>query len=180
MQLKINPEYKSLISPLSSEEFAGLEKSIKEEGCRDAIVTWQGVIVDGHNRYEICQKHGIDFTTIEKDFTNDSEAKEWIIYNQLSRRNITAYVRAELILKLKPVIAERARENQGMRTDLCPNWDKSEILPIGAENLNRRAYGFEIKKDFFKAATEQVLTYKNPYFSFAEKVKRRPMVQGEL
>ena len=57
MKININPEFKALIPPLSSEEFAQLEANILEEGIRDDIVTWQGVIVDGHNRYAIATKH---------------------------------------------------------------------------------------------------------------------------
>ncbi len=56
MQLKIDSEFQSLIPPLTPEELAGLEDSLKSEGCRDALVVWNDTIVDGHNRYEICQR----------------------------------------------------------------------------------------------------------------------------
>ncbi len=64
----INPKFKELIPLLSSEEYEGLEKSIIIEGCRDALILWNKAIVDGHNRYEICTKHGIKFKIIEKEF----------------------------------------------------------------------------------------------------------------
>jgi ParB-like chromosome segregation protein Spo0J len=118
MKIKINPEFRELIPPLSRDEFAALEASVVAEGCRDAIVVWDGVIVDGHNRYDICQKHRIEFNVVEKTFASDDEAKIWIIQNQLSRRNILPQVRLELALTLKPLIAARAKERQGARTDL--------------------------------------------------------------
>ena len=112
MELIIDREYKELIPPLTPEERAGLETSLIAEGCRDALVVWNGVIIDGHNRYEICKEHGIEFKTIEKSFSDKDAAKVWIIENQFSRRNLPPYVRGELMLKLKPLIAAKAKENQ--------------------------------------------------------------------
>lgn len=112
MDLVIDREFKELIPSLAPEERAGLEKSLIEEGCRDALIVWNGVIVDGHNRYEICKEYGIEFKTIEKKFPDKDAAKVWIIENQFSRRNLPIFVRGELMLKLKPLIAAKAKENQ--------------------------------------------------------------------
>lgn len=110
--LIIDEEFKNLIPPLSDVERKGLEDSILKEGCRDAIITWHGVIVDGHNRYSICTKHNIPFKTLEKDFKSREAVIEWIILNQFGRRNLPAHERARLALRLKPVIAEKAKEKQ--------------------------------------------------------------------
>lgn len=117
--IRIDPEFKSLIPPLTAEEYAGLEESIVREGCRDALVLWGDTLVDGHNRWEICAKHGgIHFNTVQKDFRTRNDAIAWIIKNQFGRRNLPAYERARLALRLKPVIAEKAKERQGARNDL--------------------------------------------------------------
>ena len=87
--LTIDPEFKNLIPPLLLEERTGLEQSILNEGCRDALVTWHGVLIDGHNRYEICKKHGIQFQIIELDFDDRDDVIDWIYQNQLSKRNLT-------------------------------------------------------------------------------------------
>lgn len=110
--LSVDAEFKNLIPPLSQEERAGLEASIVAEGCRDAIVTWDGTIIDGHNRYEICQRHGIVFRTEAREFPDRDAATLWIIDNQLSRRNISAYARVSLELLKAPLIAKAAKENQ--------------------------------------------------------------------
>lgn len=109
--LKIDPEFQSLIPALSEDERAELEASLKAEGCRDALVVWagQGVIVDGHNRYAICQAHGIPFEVKEHEFEDRDAAKEWILRNQLARRNLNDYSRGALALRLKGVIAARAK-----------------------------------------------------------------------
>jgi N6-adenosine-specific RNA methylase IME4 len=97
--LKIDPEFKNLIPPLLPEERAGLEKSLLEEGCRDSIVVWNETIIDGHNRYEICNKHFIDFGIVDMKFDNRDDVIEWIYQNQLSRRNLTDEKRTYLIGK---------------------------------------------------------------------------------
>lgn len=109
--IKIDPEFKSLIPPLTTEEFSQLEQNIINEGCRDALVVWNETIIDGHNRYEICRKHNIPYKTIEKQFESREKAKEWIILNQFGRRNLSAYDRSVLALKLKELFAEKAKEN---------------------------------------------------------------------
>jgi len=85
----IDPEFRALIPPLTPEEYSGLEKSLTDEGCRDALVLWEGIIVDGHNRYEICRREDIPFKVLEKSFEDREAAKDWIDANQLSRRNLT-------------------------------------------------------------------------------------------
>lgn len=109
--MKIRKDFKELIPPLSPEEFEQLEKNILEEGIRDPLVVWNGVLIDGHNRYEIAKKHGLDYETVERDFYSEDEARAWIIQNQLGRRNLSKYDRSVLALKLKPTIAERAKDN---------------------------------------------------------------------
>ena len=85
-------------------------------GCRDKIVTWNGFIIDGHNRFELCTKNEIKFETLSMDyeFEDEEEVKQWIIKNQFARRNISVYQRSALALKLKESIAEKAKENQSI------------------------------------------------------------------
>ncbi len=116
--LIIDPEFKSLIPPLAPDEYQQLEQNILNDGCLHELIVWNGTIVDGHNRYEICQKHSIPFKVRNWHFDSRDDAKEWIIRNQFGRRNISDYQRSVLALRLKEIIAARAKENQGVRTDL--------------------------------------------------------------
>jgi hypothetical protein len=95
--VRIDPEFSNLIPEITVEEKDALEKSILEEGCRDPLVKWGDILLDGHNRYEICQRRGIQFKTIVKSFGTREQAKLWIICNQLSRRNISPEQRKYLI-----------------------------------------------------------------------------------
>ena len=112
LSIQIDKEFESLIPRLTDEEFSQLEKNVIEDGCRDALVLWEDILVDGHNRYRICQKHGIPFNTVQREFANRDKAREWIILNQFGRRNLTAFQRAELALKLKPRVEAEAKARQ--------------------------------------------------------------------
>ena len=119
--MEIDNEFRGLIPPLTAEEYAGLEKSLIEEGCRDALIVWDDTLIDGHNRHEICTKHGIPFKASKKVFKDRESVKEWIILNQFGRRNLSAYDRSLLALKLKGLFTNKAKANQGERKDLTDN-----------------------------------------------------------
>jgi hypothetical protein len=111
-QILIDPEFRSLIPPLTKEELEQLEQNLIKDGCRDALIVWNDILLDGHNRYEICSEHNITYRTEEKHFRNRDEAKEWIIRNQFGRRNLSAFDRSKLALRLKELIQAKAKEKQ--------------------------------------------------------------------
>ncbi|MBM4020190.1 MAG: hypothetical protein FJ288_18035, partial [Planctomycetes bacterium] len=110
----IDPELKNLVLPLTEAEQAGLERAILRDGCHDPLVVWreEGLLLDGHNRLAICERHGLPFETFEVSLPDRDAAARWIIENQFARRNLTPYQRAELALKLEPLVAKRAKENE--------------------------------------------------------------------
>ena len=87
-RLKIDPEFQSKIPPLTFEELNLLETNILEEGrILSPLIVWNGLIVDGHNRFAILKNHPeIKYTVLEKEFANRYEAIVWICKNQLGRR----------------------------------------------------------------------------------------------
>ena len=91
LHLTIDPEFASIIPPLREEEQKQLEENILADGVViNPLIVWNGVIVDGHNRYRILQQHPeLQFTTYEKAFSDRYEAIAWICKNQLGRRNLT-------------------------------------------------------------------------------------------
>jgi len=113
--MKILQELESLIPPLSNEEFKQLERNILEEGIREPLITWNDVLIDGHNRYRIAQEHDINYETLEKQFDNINRVKEWMINNQFGRRNLSNYQRSVLALQLEDVFREKAKENQAIQ-----------------------------------------------------------------
>lgn len=111
--LIIDPEFKALIPQLRADEYAELEQSILRHGCRDALVVWNNILVDGHNRYEICKRNGKAFRTVSLERVDSREsAMAWMIDNQLARRNVTDMQRVELALKKKDALATLALKKQ--------------------------------------------------------------------
>lgn len=109
-RLKIDPEFKNLIPPLTAEEYAGLEESILQEGCRDALIVWGDTLIDGHNRFEICTRHNIPYEITEMFFPSRDDVKLWMLKNQLSRRNLSDMQRVAMVRKCEDAVKAKARE----------------------------------------------------------------------
>jgi len=111
-KFEVDKEIMQLIPPLSDEEYQQLEQNILSEGkLLNPIILWDGIIVDGHNRFYICMRHGIEFEVEDMQFANREDAKLWILENQLGRRNLTDAARIELALHLKNALREKAKSN---------------------------------------------------------------------
>ena len=110
--IEIKEEFKKLIPPLTAEEFKQLEQNCLDEGIREKIITWNGFIIDGHNRFEIATRWNLEYQTESKSFKDENDVKEWMINNQFGRRNLSNYQRSVLALQLESVFSERAKEQQ--------------------------------------------------------------------
>ena len=93
MRLKIDETIRRVLMPLRDDERALLEQSVLAEGIRDPLVVWRRgdelILLDGHHRYELAQKHGLNFSVVEMEFDDESHAVQWVLRNQLARRNLT-------------------------------------------------------------------------------------------
>ncbi len=108
MDIIVNEELKAYIDPLTPEEHAALERSILNEGCRDALVLWGDVLVDGHNRYGICRKHGLPFNTVQSAlFKSMDDVHLWMIDQHLGRRSVSDFQRGVLALRKREILAAR-------------------------------------------------------------------------
>ncbi|NBW23508.1 MAG: hypothetical protein EBR82_87760, partial [Caulobacteraceae bacterium] len=134
--MQILQELESLIPPLSNEEFKQLERNILEEGIRDPLITWNGILIDGHNRYRIAQEHDLNYETLEKEFENINRVKEWMIHNQFGRRNLSNYQRSVLALQLEDVFREKAKESKSDKVSYFRQ--TGEVLPILAKPDTRK------------------------------------------
>jgi ParB-like chromosome segregation protein Spo0J len=117
---------------------AGLEEDlVRHNGCRDALVVWRqegghAVLLDGHNRYEICQRRNLPFDTTLVNLPSRKHAMMWICDNQLNRRNLNEGQRAL-------VGAQLATMRQGARTDLSPIGGMSQRQAAQAVNVGTRS-----------------------------------------
>jgi hypothetical protein len=137
----IDSEFKALIPPLAPEELAQLEANILADGCRDPLVTWQGILIDGHNRFAICSRHGLTFRTQDMEFPDREAAELWMIGNQMGRRNLENIDKVPLLERKRQILAGQAKERQGERNDL--RGDIVVNLPQGCDKT-RDAVAAEI------------------------------------
>ncbi|WP_024870070.1 hypothetical protein [Pseudoxanthomonas suwonensis] len=108
MDIVVLEELKAYIDPLTNDEYEALERSLLAEGCRDALVLWGDILVDGHNRYGICQKHGIPFNTVQNTrFQSMEDVHLWMIEQHLGRRSVSDYQRGVLALRKREILARR-------------------------------------------------------------------------
>ncbi|MFY7866445.1 plasmid replication/partition related protein [Roseateles sp.] len=110
MNITVLEELKAYIDPLTPDEHQALERSILSEGCRDALVLWGDILVDGHNRYGICQKHGLAFNTVQNTrFKSMEDVHLWMIDQHLGRRSVSDFQRGVLALRKKEITTARAQ-----------------------------------------------------------------------
>jgi|GEM_PF-3136896 len=142
--LQIDPEFKNLIPPLSSEEKVQLEANLKEFGCIDPLIVWlgRGILLDGHNRYEICTSLQIPYKIVEINLLDRGAAICWIANHQLGRRNITpetaSYLRGKRYLHLKGNREDNLKQNlpkgnffPSVEDDLEQDQPKGNFFPSG-------------------------------------------------
>ncbi len=117
-KLNIDPELRDLLPPLTSDEYKQLEKNIVENGFdrNFPIMEWRGFIVDGHNRYNICEKHNIEFISGTLAYETKEEVMEWMLDIQLGRRNLSPIQRIAVTEKYRPIYERQAKENLKLAT----------------------------------------------------------------
>jgi len=113
-EFTIDDELRRLIPPPTEAELADLEGQLLRDGCLSPLIVWaeRRVLLDGHNRKDICDRFGIDYPTREISLPGRDDAKRWIIRHQFGRRNLTPYQRAELALELKALVVAEAADRQ--------------------------------------------------------------------
>lgn len=127
--IQIDEELERLLPPLSKEDYNILEQSLLKNGFEQKfgrIKVWfggeknfdnkrVGYIIDGHNRYRICQKHKIElnsrcFETVSMD--SKEEVIKWMYENQLARRNLSQAEKYEIVEKYTTFLNDMAKKNQ--------------------------------------------------------------------
>ncbi|WP_426196219.1 hypothetical protein [Massilia sp. DWR3-1-1] len=146
MNITINEELRAFIDPLTATEQAALERSLLAEGCRDALVLWGEVLIDGHNRYDICRRHQIAFRTVQNSsFASLDDVMLWMIDNHLARRSVSDFQRGVLALRKKEIVsaqrasaagqpdkAEAGTESAAAAADQGPPWHTREDVAKAA------------------------------------------------
>ena len=142
------PEMAELLPPLSEEQLGALETDLLKNGCYTSIIVNEDlVVIDGHNRKSLCDKHGLPYQMLVFAFDDLLEAKQWALDTQKGRRNLDKWELGKIALKLKPELEARAKSNQsaagGDKTDkgaLLVNSPKA-LPPVNTRKEMAQAVG---------------------------------------
>lgn len=129
--IQIDEVFKDFIPPLIPEEYSQLEDNILAEGCRDPLVLWKRddayILIDGHNRYSICQRHQLDFKVEVKEFENEEAVHDWMVANQLGKRNVTDETKSYL----RGLQYNREKKKAGNLQNLKQFTEEDKLSPSG-------------------------------------------------
>ena len=165
MSIRIDKEFQSLIPPLTPEEFSQLEENILREGIRDPLVVWKlpngdSILLDGHNRMKISATHaGIPYQVQELTFNsrNDRrEAEEWILRNQLGRRNVDKWVRLGMAKRLEEIEKQKGRKRMSDGAKGVPNLAQAKTRDKMAEMVGVSHGTYEKMKAIDNSGNEEI------------------------
>ena len=144
----ILPEMASLLPPLREEQLAALEADLLQNGCYSPIIVNEDMIlVDGHNRQALCEKHNIPYTMSVFSFEDLLEAKQWALDTQRGRRNLDKWELGKIALKLKPEIEAKAKANMSAGG----GDQKSERAKSGSVNSPNPISAVDTRKEMAQA-----------------------------
>ena len=159
----IDPEFKALLFLPAPEELAQLEANILAEGCRDPLVTWRGILIDGHNRFAICSKHGLEFQVVERELSDREAVMQWMDANQLGRRNLSPDAFKLSLGRLYN------RTKKAVGGDRKSKKSKAQIGPLISSTAVNLAAEYSVSKNTVKRAGK-----------FAEEVAKTPELQKAI
>ena len=192
--LRINQEYKSSVPRPSKEEYKALEADIKEKGqaTEPIIINKHNVILDGHTRYEICQKHGLNYRTEQREFPSKLEEKLYVITANLKRRHLTDMQKIYMAKPLEKLITEKAKQKQresgkrGRNTQLGiltigikPKPIVTAKMVAGQIGVSERTYhrGKKIRDEGTPEEIQEALSKPRQISRVANKIKKRQNLQ---
>jgi len=142
--MHVDDELSQFLPALTDEERSDLRKNILEDGCTDPVIYWKetGAIVDGNNRFDICQNEGIGCPSKARSFKDSTEAKRWILRRQFGRRNVPAVARVELVQQIeesKLKAEAEAREKSGKKSENNGRTDAqiAELADVSQSTVKR-------------------------------------------
>lgn len=185
-KLKIDEELRDLLPPQTDEEHKILEESIKNNGCTSPIYIWNDYIVDGHNRYDICEKYNIGFETVALAYESKEDIKMWILDTQLGRRNLTDIQKIIIAERYRDIIKDKAKKNQGNRGNkvekpIDTRKELAKIAGVGTEKYYRaekilKVGNEKLKKKLLKGE----ITINKAYTELFKKKKSRKSISNQV
>lgn len=182
-ELKIDPELRDLLPPLTDDEYKQLEKNIVENGFDKnfPIMEWHGFIVDGHNRFSICKKHNIEYVVGTLGYETKDEVMQWMLDIQLGRRNLSPIQRIAVAEKYRPIYERQALLNKQLAMSEARKSNENNKNEQFSQNSTTTVDKIDVRAKLAKTAGVSTDTYskgKKILDSDNEKLKKE-VLSGE-
>jgi len=113
VKISIKQEYLLKVKPVPDKEYQKLKNDIAQKGLTyPIIVNKEGIVLDGHHRFRVCQELNIKPTIIVKEFKDDLDEEEFVIISNLLRRHLEPFEKAEYGYILEEIESKRASRRQ--------------------------------------------------------------------
>lgn len=190
-QVKVCPELRDLLPPLSEDQRNLLKEDILKNGCIAPIVVMEDLtVVDGHHRMKICEENNVDYKLAVFSFESLLEAKEWALNTQKARRNLSTWEIGQIVLKLKTDLSQKSKEQQGTRTDLFQNSEKglrpsnttkalANAAEVSTDTMNKIIQIDKSAPDYVKKALDEDKISINKGYEITKGVKDVPDSERE-
>ena len=165
--LTVDKEFEDLLPVLTPEESEKLENSILQYGMLDPIKIWQEpdtgkwIIIDGHNRYNILKNHDIEWHywqdyKIMDELETREDVKQWMLEQQLGRRNLSLAEKYEIVQRFKCVFEKKAKENQSLGGKGLANLPKVDTRKEMAKAVGTSEGTYRKLDEVMKSDNEEV------------------------
>lgn len=202
--IAVDPELEKLLPPLSEDDYDSLEQSLLENGFMrqsSRIQLWcppeeelnednehpaKSYIIDGHNRFRICQKHGIDLPQWCFEwliFDTKDEVKKYMFENQLARRNLSEVARYEVVEKYSNLLENMAKKNQSAGGKGLSNLTKVNVRKEKAKQVGISEGSYHKLDKVMKSDNEEIkdkLRKKEISIDKAYQEVKSPKVQNNI
>ncbi|MDR2599593.1 MAG: hypothetical protein LBC73_04885 [Oscillospiraceae bacterium] len=145
-EIILDEEFQRILPKLSEQTLAGLEINLLEFGCLMPLVLWNGILIDGYNRYELLKKHDLPFNTVEMDFPSREEVKIWIIKHQIEQRNLNP-IQLSYYRGLHYNLDKRPQSEIQRLQGVAP---EAQNGPQGGSTANRLAELYKVSRNTIK------------------------------
>ena len=151
MEIKIKQEYSKIVPDLTEKEYSDLKESVKENGqWVPIIINKEGIVLDGHHRFKVCQELGILPKYEIKELENEFYERLFIIDCSLKRRNLNKFQIIALELQREGLLSEISKQ---IKESTYPTKGQKGFQPISNVPLISEEHKPHTKKDYLERET---------------------------
>lgn len=131
-------ELTTLFPSMTEEEYTGFKADVALNGIHQPIAVWQGQIIDGRHRYQVCQELGIQPPLHYLD--DDADPVSYILSENMSRRNMNPGQRAIVMAMLPKIGLGGDRHSHAFETarfSLKTQFERAQVAQVNEATIQK-------------------------------------------